>query len=376
MGNIRKIERAKGIRYVAQVRIKGSPNLSKTFKTEAEAKIFITQKEAKIQLGGTVSKTKINNTLLSTIFDDFVRTNKTILEDKTVIYTKRLNVHKEHLINFLSFNIGMLTIETLTHDKIKKFFNHLLITPIQTPTRKKKANPIYNGDVVRCYSEATICKYFSLLRELCEDFAFMHNFDLGNRFTNHDTYQSWNPREQRITPDDETKIYKACDTREQAEQFRQLFKLGINTGMRASELIRLKASNCYLTDDKRYIYVAPDTNKMKASRSVPLSLVARQVLIDNFKNKTQEEIDSGIRVFDKLRTYSLDSMIKRITFSAGNPNICLSDCRHEFLCRTLEETDIDVVKLSLATGHNLATLIKYANQFRPLITAMALDKKK
>jgi integrase len=269
----------------------------------------------------------------------------------------------------------MLTIETLTHDKIKKFFNQLLITPIRIPERKK-ANKIYNGNVARCYGTGTISKYYSLLRELCQDFSFIHNFPLGNRFEKQDTYQAWNPREQRISVEDEQKIYDACDTRREADQFRQLFKLGINTGMRASELLRLKASNCFLADDKRYIYIASDTNKMKSSRSVPLSLIARQVLIDNFATKTKEEIDNGIRVFDKLRTYSLDSMIKKITFASGNPNIRLGDCRHEFLCRTLEQTDIDVVKLSLATGHNLKTLIKYANQFRPLVTAIALDQKK
>lgn len=380
MGNINKIERAKGTSYVAQIRVKGHPQLSKTFKTEKEAMVFIAEKEATILLGGTVSKTKINNTLLATIFDAYIQKNKNVMREadgKTmIIYSKDLNTHKEHLINFLSFHIGMLTIETLTYEKIQKFFKHLLIIPLPQRPNKKKASKLYKGDEVKCYAESTVIKYYSLLKCICEDFAFIHNFDLGNRFAKHDKWQSWIPREQRISKEDEEKIYVACDTRRQATQFKQLFKLAMNTGLRASELIRLKAMNCNLDDDKRFIYVAPDTNKMKSARSCPLSLIAREVLRENFKDKTQEEIKDGIRVFDKLRTYALDAQIKRITFAAGNPNIRLGDCRHEFLCRTLEETNIDVVQLALATGHSLPTLIKYANQFRPLFTANQLDQKK
>lgn len=380
MGTINQIQRKNGtISYVAQVRIKGNPAISKSFETEKDAQAYITTKEAFIAGGGVVSKTKINNTLLSEIFDGFINKNKKTIEDdtgkKTVIYTSELNKHKEHLINFLKKNIGDLTLETFTHDKIKAIFDYLLTAPV--PRRERKEiNEMYEGDIVKCYSEATVAKYFSLLKEILEDFAFIHNFDLGKRFTNHRTFQSWNPRTQRITREDEKKIYEACNTRQQAEQFRQLFKLGIHTGMRASELIKLKAMNCHIEDHKRYIYISADTNKMKATRSVPLSLIARQVLVDNFKEKSQDEINDGIRVFDKLRVKDLDPMIKRITFAAGNRNIRLGDCRHEFLCRTLEETSIDVVKLALMTGHNLATLIKYANQLRPLTTALLLDEKK
>lgn len=380
MGTINRIERKNGTTsYVAQVRIKGNPRISESFKTEKEAQDYITAKELFIAGGGVVSKTKINNTLLSEIFDDFIQKNKTTTTNsegkETVFYTSELNKHKEHLINFLKKNIGDLTLETFTHEKIKAIFDYLLTAPVPRRARKE-INVMYEGDVVKCYSEATVGKYFSLLREILENFAFIHNYNLGKRFTNHRTFKSWNPRIQRITREDEAKIYEACNTREQTEQFQQLFKLGIHTGMRASELLKLKAINCHLADNKRYIFVSIDTNKMKTSRSVPLSLIARQVLLDNFKEKTPDEIKDGIRVFDKLRVKNLDSMIKRITFSAGNRNIRLGDCRHEFLCRTLEETSIDVVKLALMTGHNLATLIKYASQLRPLTTALLLDEKK
>ena len=364
--------------YLAEVRIKGLPPARKTFDTKAEAEAFIKLKKAIVTTGGTWNNAAIDKANLATIFDDYIQSNKTVTEGK-VLYTKKLSKHKEHLINFLIADLGTLTLEKLTHANIAKYFTTLLNTPIPPRPGKKKTNKLFNGGENKCYSEPTVGKYFGLLREVCEDFAFKHDFNLGNRFTRHTTYQNWRPRELRISPEAEKHIYLACDTKtdkEQAIQYRQLFELAMQTGMRASELMRLQAKNCHIDLNDRYIHVARETNKLKKSRSVPLSLKAIDVLKANLEKKTAADIKNGALVFDKFPKTGLDLRIKEIMFAAEHKELRLSDFRHEFLCRTLEQTSIDIGKLALATGHNMNTLLVYAQKFRSHSMANELDQKK
>jgi integrase len=128
--------------------------------------------------------------------------------------------------------------------------------------------------------------------------------------------------------------------------------------------------------NQRYIHVARETNKLKKSRSVPLSLKAIEVLTANIEKKTAADIENGALVFDKLPKTGLDLRIKEIMYASEHKELRLSDFRHEFLCRTLEQTSIDIGKLALATGHNLNTLLVYAQKFRSHSMANELDQKK
>lgn len=372
---IREVPRKKGVAYVAEVRLNGFPPLRKTFKTEDEAKEFIKLKKAVVTTGGKWNSATLEKTKLEVVFRDYISTHKTALDGK-VQYTKNLSKHKEHLINFLEFDLGGLRMEQLTHQRIAKYFQTLLITPIPPRQNKKKSSQLYNGDENKCYSEPTVGKYFSLLRQVMTDFAFKHEYDLGRRFDKHESFTNWRPRTVRISDKEQEKIIEACSrltNEEQVIQYRQLFNLALHTGLRASELMKLKAQNCNL--DEKFIFVARETNKLKKSRSTPFGMKALEILTENFKNKTEEEIKNGILVFDKLPKAGLDLRIKEIMFKAGCKHIRLSDYRHEFIIRVLSLTNIDVAKLALASGHNLKVLLVYAQEYRPHYTASAeLDK--
>jgi integrase len=379
---IREVKRKNGVAFAVQIRLKGAPPLRATFDTMSKAKKFVKDKKAIVTTGGKWNSAKIENTTLEDIFDDFIKSNKVVSRtedgEEVITYTKKLSKHKEHLINFLSYELGALKLSELTHDKIARFFADLLVTPIPPRPNKKKTNKLFDGDANKCYSEPTVNKYFGLLRQVCEDFAFKHNLELGKRFTKHVSYQNWRPRELRISPEAEKLIYSACATKtikEQAVQYKQLFELAMQTGMRASELMRLQAKNCHIGLSQRYIHVARETNKLKKSRSVPLSLKAIEVLTANLEKKTPADIKNGVLVFDKLPKIGLDLRIKEIMYAAGYKELRLSDFRHEFLCRTLEQTSIDIGKLALATGHNLNTLLVYAQKFRSHSMANELDQK-
>ncbi len=371
MGTIRKFERAKGVVYNAQIRIKGVPPLSETFSTRKKAAAWITQQEAKIELGQPVSKSKLENVKIGEILQSYIGTFSIDDGKGNSIYKKGLNKGKEYRIGFLDFHLGKLTVKTLTHERIQKFFDILLVTDIPPPANRKTIHKLYKGAVTRKYSPATVRKYYYDLKTILEWWAFKHNFELGNRFQRQNTPENWIPRERRISADDEKKLYTACEAMiKSPEQWRQLIQLGLETALRVSELIRLKNGAVFLEKEKRYIAVMSDTNKMKENRSVPLSKKAVKVLNEIFEAKKKVgKVNSEERVFNLLPIQTFSASFKKITHRA-NLDIVAGDMRHEALCRLFENTKLTVVEIALMSGHSsVDTLKSYVMKLRPSFLA-------
>lgn len=371
MGTIRKFERAKGTVYNAQIRLKGVPPLSESFPTRKAAAEWITQQEAKINAGKTVSKSQLENATIKEVLQAYIDAHSIEDKDGKTVYKKGLNKQKEYRIGFLQYHLETLTIKTLNHERIQKFFDLLLVTEIPPPRNRKIIHKLYNGGEVKTYSPATVRKYFYDLKTVLEWWAFRHGFELGNRFQRQSTYENWKARERRISADDEASLYKACEAMYKSpEQWKQLIRLGLETAMRVSELKNLKNGSVFLHDDKRYIAVMSETNKMKENRSVPLSKKAVQVLTEILTKKEEAgSLDPEERVFNLLPLATFSASFKKITHRA-KVDIVAGDMRHEALCRLFEKTELSVIEIALMSGHSsVDTLKEYVKKLRPSFAA-------
>lgn len=345
MGTIRKIERKTGTVYSAIVRLSGHPERTKNCKTLREAKDFITITEHEIRTKGKANRTSLNKVSLPSVFDEYLEAHPDA------------NKRKQYGLGALSVMLSSLTIESLSRQSIQKFINALLKTQVPKPANRTKIHKNYDGEKTRTYSPATVRRYFYELKTTVEWWADKENFDLGDRFKRLEIPSAWeNPRDRVLSSDELIRLLDAVQTKYTAHsQWQNIILLGIETGMRPSELLRLECQSCH--PDKKHLMVMKNTTKTKLERMVPLSNRAIEIV-----KATIDGRKSG-RVFNDIPIGSFSASFKNLCVKANITEFRFHDLRHTALTRFYNELGLRDFEVATISGHRqLETLRRYVKQ--------------
>lgn len=133
-----------------------------------------------------------------------------------------------------------------------------------------------------------------------------------------------------------------------------LVSFAIETAMRRGEMLKLRWSHLHL--DKGYIDLPGSITKNGKSRIVPLSLRAKRILF--VQPRTSEYVFAT-----NINTVKLG--FRRALARAGSTDLRLHDLRHEATSRLFERTDLRESEIGYVTGHTDPRMLQRYYNKRP-----------
>lgn len=231
------------------------------------------------------------------------------------------------------------------------------------PMAKKLLVDITAGDITEWktarlakVSPATVLREMKLMRSVFEaarkDFHWLRTNPMA------EVSKPIEPpsRKRRVTDDeiDRLRLAFGLGTHLSAEtdtqQVGMAFLLGLETAMRAGEMLGLRWRDVHLVDQ----YVELPRTKNGDERTVPLSTYAVQIL------KTFPEGEPDAHVF-RVQERSRDALFRKIRAKAAVEDLHFHDCRAEAIWRLSKK--LDVLQLARVIGHrDLKSLMIYYNE--------------
>lgn len=169
------------------------------------------------------------------------------------------------------------------------------------------------------------------------------------------------PRYRRITDNEIVRIcewtkFDGTSPKSCRQQVGWCFMFAIETAMRRSEILALNRHTIF----DNHVHVA--TSKNGASRSVPLSQKAKQLL-------------SGIEPLDtklfSITTVNFDLIWQRMRKQTGILDLHFHDTRHEAISRMVRDLNIPVEKLAKVTGHKSISIL-VNTYYNPTVDELSL----
>ena len=395
--------------YSYEVRLKRAGiagPISKSFKNFADAKKWETQIEAKLDRGVIVTRKAESFTLaqaclsfyldyrprkkdnaprklkagqkasdpvevFTEVINPFVDNKGKPIDGSPVKIKTRLASGERRLVARIAYDLGKFSIQNLTNERIQKYVDLLLKTPIDPPKKKKKDHPYYDGSRVRLNSESTVRHHYYALKKVLEWHSIKEHYPLDeSTFRNHDIPSSWaGKRDRRLEEGELDKLYaailKGYDWR---EEWKLIIQWALATGARAQEILKARWSDF---DIKGKAWnIPPEHVKTSTYRKIPLPSKSIKLIekLQAFKKKGEE------RVFWMWANSNvLSGGFKRITIRAGVEDLRFHDLRHEAVSRLFEKTNMTDAEIMSITGHtNLRTLSVYM-KLRPSYLADKME---
>jgi integrase len=311
--------------WQAQVRKKGYPLQSKTFRSKPAAEAWVRSVECEMDQGLFVSRNEAETTTLGELLERYRRE-----------YTAQKRGHASESCR----------IDTLTrHPLALRFVGSIRGVDIAR-YRDERLTKISPGSLRR---ELTILsQVFEVSRK--EWGIFVHNpvrevkLPRNNRPRDRRLKASRNPAK-----DEETRLIAAC-RRCRNPFLLPIVKLALETAMRQGELISLRWE--FIDLRRRTAYLADTKNG--EPRSVPLSSAANDVLSELPRSVTGE-------VFPGLTGMAIKKAFGRAVLRANLDNLHFHDLRHEATTR-LFERGLNIMEVASITGHkDLGMLNRYTH---------------
>ena len=305
--------------WQAQVRKKGHPLQSNTFETRAAAETWARAIEVEMDQGVFVSRAEAESTTLHDLLDRYLE-EVTPLKKGADPETNRLRAMMRHpLASRFVAGIRGMDIARWRDERLRK---------VSTGTVKRDL--VLLGHV------------FEVARK--EWGIYIHNPVRDIRLP-----PSGRPRERRLLPGEETRLFEACRKARNAWLL-PLVRLALETAMRQSELLRLRWEHVDLAGRTAYL---PDT-KNGEPRTVPLSTTAVTVL-RGLPRALHGDVFAGVTREAVKRSYM------RAIRRAGIEDLRFHDLRHEAATRLFEK-GLNIMEVASVTGHkDLRMLRRYTH---------------
>jgi integrase len=309
MASIKKrLNKAGRTRFCVEVRIRGRYR-SKTFKTRLEATTWAADVEREFAGGGAdIPKDK-------SVADAFDRYAREVSPGKKGARWETIRLKKIGRADLASIMLC-----NVAPDDISDWMESALKTLNPSTVRREIG-------LISAVFETARKKWKWIAVNPCQDIDWPSPSD---------------PRDRRISADEEAKILAALKHREAAptsttHQVAIAFLVALETAMRQGEIFGLSWEHTFL--DERYVHL-PDTKNGKA-RNVPLSKRAVELL------KLIGQKESG-KVFTANQA-SAATLFRRAVARAKIEDLTFHDTRHEALTRLARK--IDVLDLARMVGH-------------------------
>lgn len=330
---------------------KGFPRLSKSFPLLTDAKAWAAEKEAELNKGALrEDPTKL---LVETALQDYLDAHP------------EANRHEKGRINGLKGDFEGWAVGNLTQGRIKKYLAVLAETVIPPNPKKKKSHYLYEGDIEKTYSPATIRKFYYQLKKCLEWHSGQNNYLLPHACFVQTLPEAWTgQRDRRCDEDEKEKLFEAIEGRENAEDWKNLIDFMIETALRTSEVKKVKVKD--FIEAQRILILNAEIVKTKKDRHVPLSKKAFAIAKAQTKNKDPEDLifDLGVNI---------SQIFKAITHKAKSKDLVLHDFRHEAISRFFEKGKLSDMEIMKITGHTqYSTLMRYTH-LRPNLLVDKMD---
>lgn len=314
MGCVRK----RGKSWNAQVRVSGWRSFTKSFSKKSDAIIWINDLE---------------NKLRSAPLPDFVNDSKITLAELLLKYAEEITPkHKgrvpenSRLRSIARKWIGKLDIRYLT----KQHF-------IQ-----------YRDDRLRNVKGGTVCSELSLIKRVLDTASKKWGFGIPyNPIKDIEFPKGSTSRTRRLVSDEKERLIIAASSQRNIF-IASIIEFAIETGMRRSEILKLRWCDIDLENGFAYLY---DT-KNSEDRKVPLTTRCKEII--------QKVPQSEARVFP-ISTNCLRLAWDRARKKAGITDLRLHDLRHEAVSRFFE-MGMSVPEVALISGHkDVRQLFRYTH---------------
>lgn len=334
MASIRKRDNGKFISYEVQVRKKGHPTQTKTFKTMTDAEKWARMIEVEMDRGVFVSRAEAENTILAEALDRYARE-----------VTPRKKGAEREL------------------DRIKRWKARPIAKRIMASVRGKDIADFRDAERKRGLAENSIRLEIALLSHIFETARTEWGMEsLSNPCRSIRLPAGSNQRERRLEAGELDYLLKAMHTNCRNAAAAPAVEFAVETAMRQSEILGLEWDRI---DIKKRIAVLQDT-KNGERRIVPLSTRAVAVL-----QSLPRPIDGGrifpitqdalIRAFSRSCTQGRDMYEEDVDQKAPAgflENLRFHDLRHEATSRLFESGKFDMMEVATITGHKTLHMLK------------------
>ena len=362
MGTIVAKKRKDGQSFEAKGKVGGKVS-TRTFRAEKEANKWLAEEERRLKGGDQVDGWKMKRQSIPSVIDFYIEK----------IGEAKIKSNELYALGFLKKQFANERVEDITIEAIKGYIEGMLRTPVAKNPKRKKPNPMYDGDRPRTYSASTVRKYVYALKKVLEFHAAKNNYQIpANLFANNHEFSippSWEgERERRLQEGEEEKILNSIDRGyTDKEVMTTIFLFVLETAMRAQEITKAKWSDWNVAG--RTLNVPKKNTKTKTFRQVPLSKRAENLL----RQHRDRRAGAGDgRIFDEVDdSVMLTRKWRRIVVRAGIRDLRFHDLRHEATSRLFEKGKLHYLEIAEITGHkNLSTLDRYIN----LIPSRLVDR--
>ncbi|WP_323016349.1 site-specific integrase [Castellaniella sp.] len=326
------IEKRGPYQFRAKVRVTGTPTLTETFTTRAEAERWAEKTEEQIRAKTFVDVSAMKG---KTLFDiltlsetDFCPTKKG--EKQELNFIGRLKGHP----------LSRRLLLDITPSDIRKY-------------RDERLKTVGPGTVIR--ELGMISSFFNYAISECDTYKHLKNPVSGVRRPRAPKH-----RTRRFLCDLKEADYEYIKILEvtQSETFRRFLKVAVNSAMRRGELVGLQIENVLLDRQK---VILPDT-KNGTARIVALSEAVTDVLREQIGDRKSGSVfgvkaDSMTQAFGRARERAREAYRQECLRDGVQPehgmfdDLRLHDARHEGTSRLFEVHKLSIAEAASITGH-------------------------
>ncbi|WP_066095045.1 site-specific integrase [Xanthomonas massiliensis] len=324
--------------WQAQIRHRGRPPISRTFKTKADAQAWANQIESEIARGVYRDRSQAERFTLGEIL---IRYGKEVSPLK-----KSADAEASRIAFLLRYPIAQIRLSDLRPTDIADF-------------RDCRLQEVTGSTVIR---DLTLISHAINIARKEWGIVMENPCTLIRRPKEN------KPRKRRLSPKEEQRLLAELELSQRTpegtwlpggcrnEWMKPLVIMAIETAMRRGELLQLKWTDVFL--EERFVRL--DDSKNGHGRDVPLSSRAAAVLADLPR-------DPSGRVFP-VTGEALKQSFTRAAVRAGLGDLHFHDLRHEATSRIAPKLG-NVLELSAVTGHMSLQMLK--RYFHPIASELA-----
>ncbi|MCB5206700.1 site-specific integrase [Methylovorus mays] len=334
MATIRKRVNENFVSYEVQVRKRGQPRQTKTFRNRADAEKWGRMIEAEMDRG---------------VFVDRSEAESTTLADALNRYLREVTPSKKSA--------------TREASRIKKWLQDPLAKRMLSTIKGKDIAEFRDSQRQKLLAENTIRLDIALLSVVFETARKEWGIEsLINPCQLIKLPSSSNTRERRLEPKEEIYLLKGLDAHCRNKQIKSVVRFALETAMRQSEILRLEWSDINI---QKSTARARDT-KNGDDRFIPLSSKAIALLAEQPRSIYGGKIfnvsqDALIRAFQRGCEKGAHLYIQdhpNLPTNEFLKNLRFHDLRHEATSRLFELGTLDVMEVASITGHKALQMLK------------------
>lgn len=338
--------------WAVQIRRKGWPNQSATFRTKKDAQAWARKIEGEMDRGQFVDQSAAKGTTLGDLICHYL---KDVTDHRPGEASR--TAERSRLERFLreEKDLCAYAVSNLTPEHFEAYRDRRLAQPVSRG-RKPPRNP-------KAVSPGTVKRELTLLKRVI-DYRKRRLGLLVNPVNTEDVRRPavHDERDVRLSPEQIAGLFKACD-QARSNWLRPLVELGFETGARRGSLLRLTWSDIDLEGHTAVLRGVKNSRNPDVVLDHPIGLSPRAIeLLKAWRAVADAEESGG----ESERVFPITPNALRLAFNrarekAGVPHFRFHDTRHE-RTSSLFEAGWSMIQVMAQTGHKDPKSVKrYAN---------------